>query len=251
MPDPFASPRAPDDAAPAAAWSLPQLTALGEVLLCSSVPTQLGIGLALRLAGWSPTGPDGGLSLSYVVTLALADTVLLIGLMTWLIRRQGGSPARLWLGARRVVPEIRRGLLWVLPIFAAVVVLLNLIMALAPGLHNVAQNPLEQLAGTSGEAVLFGLVAVFAGGVREELQRAFLLDRFERHLGGAVAGVIVLSVAFGLGHLVQGWDAVVLTGGLGAFWAVAYLRRRSSIAPIVSHAGFNALEIVRAALLSS
>ena len=251
MTDRLASPPGPAGAAPAAAWSLPQLTALGEVLLCSSVPTQLGIGLALRLAGWSPTNPDGGLALSYVVTLALTDTVLLIGLMTWLIRRRGESHARLWLGSRHIAAEVRRGLLWILPIFAAVVVLLNLIAALAPGLHNVAQNPLERLASTSGEAVLFGLVAVFAGGVREELQRAFLLDRFERHLGGAAVGVLVLSVAFGLGHLVQGWDAVVLTGTLGAFWAVAYLRRRSSIAPMVSHAGFNALEIVRAALLSS
>ena len=84
--------------------------------------------------------------------------------------------------------------------------------------------------------------------MREELQRAFLLRRFEQHLGGAAVGVIVLSVAFGLGHVVQGWDAVITTGALGAFWAVLYLRRRSSIAPIVSHAGFNSLEVLRVAI---
>ena len=54
-------------------------------------------------------------------------------------------------------------------------------------------------------------------------------------------------VAFGLGHWVQGLDAVVTTGTLGAFWAIVYLRRRSSVAPIVSHAGFNSLEILRVA----
>ncbi len=37
---------------------------------------------------------------------------------------------------------------------------------------------------------------------------------------------------------------------LGAFWAILYLRRRSSVAPIVSHAGFNALEILRVSLTS-
>ena len=94
---------------------------------------------------------------------------------------------------------------------------------------------------------MFALVAIFAGGVREELQRAFLLHRFEQHLGGAAVGVIILSAAFGLGHFVQGWDAVITTAALGAFWAVMYLKRRSSVAPIVSHASFNSLEILRVA----
>ena len=54
-----------------------------------------------------------------------------------------------------------------------------------------------------------------------------------------------ISVAFGAGHLVQGYDVAIVTGLLGAFWGVVYLRRRSAVAPIVSHAGFNSLEIVR------
>jgi membrane protease YdiL (CAAX protease family) len=58
----------------------------------------------------------------------------------------------------------------------------------------------------------------------------------------------VLSAAFGLGHIVQGWDAVIGTGALGAFWAVLYLRRRSVVAPMISHAGFNALEVLRVAI---
>jgi membrane protease YdiL (CAAX protease family) len=61
-------------------------------------------------------------------------------------------------------------------------------------------------------------------------------------------GVVVLSIGFGLGHIVQGWDAVITTGALGAFWAVLYLRRRSSIAPIVSHSGFKSLEVLRVAI---
>jgi membrane protease YdiL (CAAX protease family) len=41
---------------------------------------------------------------------------------------------------------------------------------------------------------------------------------------------------------------VITTGVLGAFWAVLYLRRRSTVAPLVSHAGFNTLEVLRVAL---
>jgi hypothetical protein len=32
-------------------------------------------------------------------------------------------------------------------------------------------------------------------------------------------------------------------------WAVIYLRRRSSVAPLVSHAGFNSLEVLRIAIV--
>ena len=61
----------------------------------------------------------------------------------------------------------------------------------------------------------------------------------------------VLSTACGLGHLLQGRDAAITTGVLGAFWAIVYLRRRSSIAPMVSHAGFHALEVLRVAIIAS
>jgi membrane protease YdiL (CAAX protease family) len=182
-----------------------------------------------------------------VLVLSVADTVLLIGLMVMLTRAHGESAAALWLGDRSRAREAFVGLLLIPVVFLLVVVLLNVLRAAAPWLHNVETNPLEQLAATPGQAAVFAVVAILAGGLREELQRAFLLRRFERYLGGATVGVIVLSVGFGLGHVVQGWDAVVTTGALGAFWAMLYLRRRSAIAPLVSHAGFNSLEVFRVA----
>ena len=84
-----------------------------------------------------------------------------------------------------------------------------------------------------------------AGGVREEIQRAFLLRRFERWLGGVGVGVVVTSLSFGVGHIIQGFDAAIATGVLGAFWGVVYLRRRSVIAPVVSHSGFNLLQLTQ------
>jgi membrane protease YdiL (CAAX protease family) len=117
------------------------------------------------------------------------------------------------------------------------------IQLVAPSLHTVDHNPLEDLIGTPRNILIFGVVVVIAGGVREEVQRAFLLHRFDRWLGGGTIGVIVVSVSFGLGHLLQGVDAAIATGLLGAFWGVIYLRRRSAIAPIVSHSSFNLLQI--------
>jgi membrane protease YdiL (CAAX protease family) len=223
--------------------------ALLEVFLCSSLPTQFAIAGLLGALGVAPRTANDQLSLTFVLLLSLTDTALLIVLMVALTRANGDSPWLLWRGGRPVTAEVALGLLLVPVAVLMVAVLIGSIRTLAPGLHNVPENPLEALAtGGAGAAALFGVVAIVAGGVREELQRAFLLQRFERHLGGASMGVVVLSTAFGLGHALQGWDAAIATGALGAFWAVVYLRRRSSIAPIVSHAGFNSIEVVRVAL---
>jgi membrane protease YdiL (CAAX protease family) len=204
--------------------------------------------MLLHALGWSFEPVP---SLSVLTILSVGDTVLLITLMVILTRAHGESVRELWLGNRGPVGEAILGLLLVPPVFLIVGVLMTVLMRLVPVLHNVPSNPLEELAtGGPQDAAILGIVAILAGGVREELQRAFLLRRFEQHLGGAMVGVIVLSTAFGLGHLLQGRDAAVTTGVLGAFWAIVYLRRRSTIAPMVSHAGFNALEVLRVAILS-
>jgi membrane protease YdiL (CAAX protease family) len=228
-----------------------RVVAIGEILLCSSVPTQIALSVLLGLIGLTPEGADGRLSLPFVLILSLGDTFVLIALMVALTRAHGDSVRALWLGDRPVAREALVGALLIPLVFFSVVVLLNLLRLLAPWLHNVPTNPFEQLAATPAEAMALAVVAIVAGGVREELQRAFLLQRFVRHLGGPAVGTIVLSVAFGAGHYMQGWDAVVTTGLLGAFWAVLYLRRGSSVAPIVSHAGFNGLEVLRVAIVGA
>jgi len=226
-----------------------RLIAVAEMFICSSLPTQILLQTVMVQAGWNPLTATGAFSLPFIVTMSMADTVLLIVLMVLLTRAHGESVSGLWLGRRPVVREVLLGLAAVPVVFVLVVVLLNALRLAAPWLHNVPTNPLEDLArGGPLNAAAFGVVAIFAGGVREELQRAFLLRRFEKHLGGATVGVVVLSLLFGLGHLLQGWDAAITTGALGAFWAVMYLRRRSSVAPLVSHAGFNSLEVFRVAM---
>jgi membrane protease YdiL (CAAX protease family) len=219
-----------------------------EVLLCSSVPTQLVIGAVLGAVGVSARSGDQ-LSLSFVLLLSLGDSVLLILLMVVLARMHGDSAWALWRGARPLAREALLGIGLVPLVVILIALLVGSIRTLAPWLHNVPENPLEALAtGGPIDAATFGVIAIVAGGIREELQRAFLLQRFERHLGGATAGVVVLSTLFGLGHAMQGWDAAIATGALGAFWAIVYLRRRSSVAPVISHAGFNSIEVLRVAL---
>lgn len=241
--------RAVHDGRPPATFS--RLEAVGEIALCSSLPTQLVVAWALRLAGWPALAPDGSLSLGFVVALSLLDSTLLIGLMIWLLRSRGERPSALWLGPRPAGYEALLGIVFVPVVFGIVAAVILAIRHVRPEMHNVDINPFQTLASHGWkDAVLLILVAIVAGGFREELQRAFLIDRFERALGPAWLGVVLLSVAFGLGHLVQGRDAAVATGAIGAFWAIVYLRRRSTVAPLVSHALFDSLQVLQIIALS-
>lgn len=228
---------------------LERFIALLEVLLCSGFPTQLAIILLLTVSGNVPT--DGALSLAYVVRLSLLDAALVLGLIWVFLRLRGEDPSALFAGRRPLGREATLGLLLVPAALVLVAVTSTLVLKFAPWLHNVTDNPLEAMIDSPAAAAAFAVVAVIAGGVREEVQRAFVLRRFETHLGGAVLGLVVFSIAFGLGHLVQGRDAALVTGLLGAFWGVLYLKRRSIVAPVICHSGFNLVEIVIAYNLTS
>jgi membrane protease YdiL (CAAX protease family) len=216
--------------------------ALIEVLLCSDYPTQLALGATFVALGYGPYA-HGGLRIGYVVGVSLADAVVLVGLVLLFLVAHGESPREVLNGRRRALPEILAGLSLTLVALAIGASVLLVVQRFAPGLHTVPENPLQALLKSKRNALLFALVVVVAGGVREEVQRAFLLHRFERWLGGGPIGVVVTSVAFGAGHLLQGVDAALATGLLGAFWGVVYLRRRSIVAPMISHAGFDLLQI--------
>lgn len=226
-----------------------RLVAFFEVLLCSDYPSQMAIGGTLMLLGIPALTPDGLPGFTFVVALSLIDTVVLVGFIVLFLTTQGESPRKVLLGSGPYLPEIRAGAMLIISAFVLAAVALGVLQLIAPQLHNVEHNPLKALMRTPVHVAVFAIVVVVAGGIREELQRAFLLHRFERNLGGGAVGVVATSVIFGAGHLTQGLDAAVATGLLGALWGVVYLRRRSAVGPIVSHSGFNLLQLVQFILI--
>jgi hypothetical protein len=88
------------------------MIAVAEVLLCSSLPTQLLIGILLRATGWQATVDGNQLSPPFVFTLLLVDSIVLIVLMTVLTRAHGESPAAMWFGARRPAREFALAWPW-------------------------------------------------------------------------------------------------------------------------------------------
>ena len=219
-----------------------------EILLCSGYPTQIFLGQMLILAGIPPQGADGSLSATFVFVLSLADTLLLLSLIVFLMVRRNERPAAVFFGDRPAAGEVRAGVVSFPLVIVVVVTLMVAIRRFVPSLHNVPENPLEGLIGTGANAWVFLLVVIVAGGIREELQRAFLLHRFRHDLGRPWMGLLITSLAFGLGHTLQGFDAAVVTGTLGAIWGAMYLTRGSALASVVSHSLFNSGELIRAVL---
>jgi membrane protease YdiL (CAAX protease family) len=222
-----------------------RVVALLEVLVCSDYPTQIVIGQALAMAGLRAQTGGGQLSITFVAALSLADTVALVGLIVVFLLAHGERPRRVLFGDRAVGGEAAAGVPLALVSVVIAIVVLATIQLAAPSLHTVPHNPLQDLLLTPRDMAIFATVVVVAGGVREEIQRAFLLHRFEQSLGGGAIGIFVVSVAFGSGHALQGIDAAIATGVLGAFWGIVYLRRRSAVAPMVAHSAFNLLQLVQ------
>lgn len=216
-----------------------------EIITCSGYPTQIVISYALFSAGLRPQTADGGLSGTFVFALSLLDTVALLTLILLFIWRRGQRARDVFVGATRPLREIVVGA-YSLPFVILMVLSLTLIIRLVtPALHNVPNNPLAGLLDGQANIWMFLFVVIVAGGIREELQRAFLLQRFRDDFGRPWMGLVITSLAFGLGHTLQGYDAAIITGMLGALWGSIYLTRGGAIAGVVGHSLFNSGELLR------
>ena len=72
-----------------------------EVVICSDFLTQFALGKTLSVFGFQPY-LHGRLSVTYVVGLSLADSILLVALVLILLHAHGERPRDVLLGRRKV-----------------------------------------------------------------------------------------------------------------------------------------------------
>ncbi len=106
------------------------------------------------------------------------------------------------------------------------------------------RNPLMDIIQTRQDLALFIVSVLIAGGVKEELQRAFILTRFRQHLGSAWLGLILWSGVFGAGHYIQGLQGMIIAGLFGLLFGAIYLLRANVIAPMVSHGLYDTAALI-------
>lgn len=247
-----AAPDLPPHPLPPMASAPPAMTpirAIVEVLLCSSYPTQILVAGGLAAFGLTGLGADGSLNARFVIAVSLGDALLVAALITIFMWRNGESLAAAFVTRRPAGREVLLGLGLAPLVLVGVSLLVTIVRAAAPALHNVPVNPMGALMRDPALAVTFAVVVVIAGGVREELQRAFQLHRLTGHVCGPGLALLLTSVAFGAGHTLQGYDVAIATGVLGAAWGLLYLTRGSIVAAAVSHGAFNLAQVVIAATL--
>jgi membrane protease YdiL (CAAX protease family) len=110
--------------------------------------------------------------------------------------------------------------------------------------YYLDRNPLIEMVKTPRDLALFLICGIYAGGVKEELQRAFILMRFRNHLGGSTLGLLLWSAAFAAGHYLQGPQGMVVAGIFGLIFGLVYLASRNLVAPIVAHGLYDTVAIL-------
>lgn len=235
----------PEARPPAPAFALMQAFAV------CGIPTQVVVALAVILAtGMAPMTGEG-LSLEFIATVSFLDTAL-VAMLIWVFLLSSRENSRdVFIGRRPPLGEIGRGLALVPLTFLTVVALVTAVRAVAPWMHNVKVSPLEAFMRHPLDAAIFLVVVVLAGGVREELQRGFILHRFGQRLGGMWVGNLSFGLAFGIMHFDQGWDIALVIGLLGLAWGAFFIRRGSVLVSVANHAGFNAAQVAQQVLATS
>jgi membrane protease YdiL (CAAX protease family) len=216
---------------------------LVEILLALGIVTDWMALVLLPLLGLAADPLGSVRALAGFTTLS---SCLLLALLGGLLHLRGDDPPRFLLGRRRDLRgEVRRGLLFLPLILVASYGLKSGFRHLLPGLYSGEKNILEELMRGPGDLALFMAVVLFSGGIREEIQRAFVIRRFEEGLGPAWLGAFLYAIFFGFGHLIQGRDEAIIAGVLGLLWGLVFASRRSVVAPAISHGLYDALELIR------
>ena len=241
-----ASPEVPALPGPPGPPPLSRARAVGEAVLCSSYPTQIVAAALLWALGITGADAEGGLNATFIIAVSLLDAAFVVALIVYLLRRRGESVGDVMLGTASGWREAALGVGLALPVTIGVALLVTAVRAVWPSLQNVPVNPLTALMADPRLVVVFAVVVVLAGGVREEMQRAFQLHRLTPQVLPPGAALLATSIAFGLGHTVQGRDVAIATFALGALWGAMWIRRRSIVAAAVCHALFNLGQVVAA-----
>lgn len=218
----------------------------------------LGISLGVIVLHWTyqivARRPDASLPASFgeLVLLVVRNKLIVIGAILLLLRLEGEGLAALGVSRREWPKHLGVGLVIGLAMF------IGLNVALDSVLNSLIPRP-----PSSGSSIMVFFrqpenllawlpIGIFGGGVVEELQRIFVLTRFEKWLGrpGLILGVALSSAMFGFGHLYQGLGSAIGTAVSGAVFALVYLRRRSALEPITAHAFSDVLAMVGATMLA-
>jgi len=224
-------------------WSS-RLYAAFEIIIVSGVVSSILTSLifgALLFGRKRPSLPE--MDIGLLVTYLLFESAITFFFLFILMKARGETLFAL--GLRRInwKKNILLGIL-AAPFLLIVGVVTSVIFKFFLPEYALEKNPLMDMINSPRQLALFIVAVIVFGGVKEELQRAFILRRFIQHLGGATTGLVVWSLVFGAGHYAQGLEGVFAASILGFIFGILYLARGNLILPITAHAIYNTLALL-------
>ncbi len=218
----------------------------------------LGISLSVIVLYWiyqivaQRSGPLLPAHFSELVLRIVRTKLIVFVTMFLLLRLAGEGWDALGVSRHEWPKHLGVGLLIGLAMFVGLNVALDSVMnALIP--RPPASGPsVLSFFRQPGNLLVWLPIGIFGGGIVEELQRIFILTRFEKWLGrpGLVLGVALSSAMFGFGHLYQGLGSAISTAVSGMVFCLVYLRRRSALEPVTAHAFSDVLAMLGATMLA-
>jgi hypothetical protein len=218
-----------------------RVQAVFEVLLISGMLSS--VLASLPFAFYSGMPASFLAELRIMVRYILLETLLAILFLVLVLKAHRQKLRDLGFFSRQWLREAAIGLS-VIPVLFITNILLSLLFQHFFPRYFLERNPLADLIRTPEDLALFIGTVLIAGGIKEELQRAFILRRFQVYLGGAWLGLLLWSVLFGLGHSAQGVQGMVAAAIFGLIFGILYLARRNLIAPMVAHGIYDMLALL-------
>lgn len=188
----------------------------------------------------------GAFARDHVLAGAVVRALCVVGLVLLLLRADRQTPAAIGLVARGAGIDGLVGLTLTFGAFATAIVSGVLVQGVTRAFHSglVDQESVDRprllldlFGGTS--IVTFAAAIAVTATFEEVVFRGFLLPRLEHLTGSWAAAVVLGAIAFGAGHVYEGWTAVVQTTALGVFFGVAFLYRGRLLPVIVAHTAFD------------
>ena len=218
----------------------------------------LGISLGVIVLHWiyqivsHRSGPSVPAHFSELVVRIVSTKLLVFAALFLLLRLEGERFDRLGVIRHEWPRQLGLGIAIGFAMFVGLNVMLDSVMnhliprppSNAPSITAFFKTPRNLLAWLP--------IGIFGGGVVEELERIFVLTRFEKWLGrpGLILGVALSSAMFGYAHLYQGVGTAIGTMLSGVVFSLVYLRRRSALEPVTAHAFSDVLAMLGATMLA-
>jgi len=199
-------------------------------------------------AGSVPVLPAtlGELLLSIVKVKLIFIAVIII-----LLKLEGDTFEQLGFRNMQIVKQILFGIAFGFVIWIMINIVINPLLASV----NPSPKPASDILAFMKDPgnLVWWIPVVTLAAFAEELQRIFVLTRFEKWFGkyGLYIAIVITSIIFGIGHLYQGTNLAIGTGIGGFLNALVFLRKRSAWEVIITHSVFNILSVVGALFFSA